>query len=195
MGKVYEALDGRLREFVLAQKMFFVATAPSGADGHVNLSPKGMTGSFAILDEHRVAYFDYTGSGAETIAHLRDNGRIVLMFCSFDGPPKIVRLHGRGEAVLPDDPRFETLLARFGPPPEPGLRSIIVVELTRIGDSCGYAVPLMAYTGDRDLLIRYNGRKTAEELDEYRATKNARSLDGLPALQPAPAREPDRLGA
>lgn len=195
MGKVYEALDGRLREFVLAQKMFFVATAPSGADGHVNLSPKGMTGSFAILDEHRVAYFDYTGSGAETIAHLRDNGRIVLMFCSFDGPPKIVRLHGRGEAVLPDDPRFETLLARFGASPEPGLRSIIVVELTRIGDSCGYAVPLMAYTGDRDLLIRYNGRKTAEELDEYRATKNARSLDGLPALQPAPAREPDRLGA
>jgi hypothetical protein len=207
MGKVYESLDGRLREFVLAQKVFFVATAPSGADGHVNLSPKGLTGSFAILDAHRVAYFDYTGSGAETIAHLRDNGRIVLMFCAFDGPPKIVRLHGRGEVVLPGDPRFAELLAGFAGPPEPGLRSIIVVELTRIGDSCGYAVPLMAYTGERDLLTRHNGRKTAAELDEYRVAKNARSLDGLPALDPPPAagpasalqpplaREPDRLGA
>lgn len=207
MGKVYESLDGRLREFVLAQKVFFVATAPSGAEGHVNLSPKGLTGSFAILDAHRVAYFDYTGSGAETIAHLRDNGRIVLMFCAFDGPPKIVRLHGRGEAVLPGDPRFPELVTGFAAPPEPGLRSIIVVELTRIGDSCGYAVPLMAYTGERDLLTRHNGRKTAAELDEYRATKNARSLDGLPALDPPPAagpaptlqprpdREPDRLGA
>jgi hypothetical protein len=195
MGKVYESLDGPLREFVLAQKVFFVATAPSGADGHVNLSPKGLTGSFAILDAHWVAYFDYTGSGAETIAHLRDNGRIVLMFCAFEGPPKIVRLHGQGEAVLPGDPRFAELLAAFAAPPEPGLRSIIVVELTRIGDSCGYAVPLMAYTGERDLLTRHNGRKTAAELDEYRAAKNARSLDGLPALDPPPAAGPARAPA
>jgi hypothetical protein len=195
MGKVYESLDGRLREFVLAQKVFFVATAPSGSDGHVNLSPKGLTGCFAILDEHRVAYLDYTGSGAETIAHLRDNGRIVLMFCAFDGPPKILRLHGRGEAVLPGDPRFDGLLARFPAPPEPGLRSIVTVELTRISDSCGYAVPLLAYTGDRDLLTRHNGRKTAEELDEYRAAKNVRSVDGLPALDPTLVTGADRLGA
>jgi Pyridoxamine 5'-phosphate oxidase len=194
MGKVYEALDGRLREFVLAQRMFFVATAPSGADGHVNLSPKGLTGSFTVLDQHRVAYLDYTGSGAETIAHLRDNGRIVLMFCAFDGPPKIVRLHGRGTAVRPGDPRFDALLAGFAAPPEPGLRSIILVELTRISDSCGYAVPVMAYTGDRDLLTQYNGRKTTEELDEYRAAKNARSLDGLPALEPELTTGADRLG-
>jgi Pyridoxamine 5'-phosphate oxidase len=184
MGKVHQAIDGRLRDFVLAQKVFFVATAPSGAEGHVNLSPKGLTGSFAVLGEHRVAYLDYTGSGAETIAHLRDNGRIVLMFCAFDGPPKIVRLHGRGEAVFPSDPRFAALLAAFPPEPDPGLRSIITVDVTRISDSCGYAVPLMEYTGDRDLLGRANGRKTAGELDRYRATRNATSIDGLPAVSP-----------
>ncbi len=194
MGKVYESLDGRLCDFVLAQRMFFVATAPSGPDGHVNLSPKGLAGSFAVLDEHRVAYLDYTGSGAETIAHLRDNRRIVLMFCAFEGPPKIVRLHGRGEPVLPGDPRFDALLAAFSHPPEPGLRSIIVVDLTRISDSCGYAVPVMAYVGDRDLLTQYNGRKTDDELVAYRAAKNATSLDGLPALSPAVSGEPDRLG-
>jgi hypothetical protein len=182
MGKVYESLDGRLRDFVLAQRMFFVATAPSGSQGHVNLSPKGLTGSFAILGEDRVAYLDYTGSGAETIAHLRDNGRIVLMFCAFDGPPKIVRLHGYGAAVFPGDSGFESLLAAFPGPPEAGLRSVIDVRVTRISDSCGYAVPLMDYAGDRDLLVRHNGRKTAEELDAYRAAKNATSLDGLPAV-------------
>jgi hypothetical protein len=182
MSKVYQAIDGRLREFLLAQKVFFVATAPSGADGHVNLSPKGLTGCFAILGEHRVAYVDYTGSGAETIAHLRDNGRIALMFCAFDGPPKIVRLHGRGEAVLPGDPRFPALLAAFPGPDEHGLRSIITVDVTRVSDSCGYAVPLMGYAGDRDLLARSHERKTDEELARYRATRNATSLDGLPAL-------------
>jgi hypothetical protein len=182
MGKVYEAIDGRLREFVLAQPMFFVATAPGGSGGHVNLSPKGLTGSFVVLGEHRAAYLDYTGSGAETIAHLRDNGRIVLMFCAFQGPPTIVRLHGRGEPVFPGDPRFAALLAVFPTAPGPGLRSIISIEVTRVSDSCGYAVPLMEYAGDRDLLPRFNARKSAAELDRYQADKNARSLDGLPAV-------------
>ena len=195
MGKVYQAIDGRLREFLLAQKVFFVATAPSGADGHVNLSPKGLTGSFAVVDRHRVAYLDYTGSGAETIAHLRDNGRIVLMFCAFEGPPKIVRLHGRGEPVVGSDPRFATLMAAFAGPPEPGLRSIIVVDVTRISDSCGYAVPLMDHAGERDLLGRANGRKSADELDRYRATKNATSLDGLPALPVVAAARTDSPAA
>ena len=182
MGKVYEAIDGRLRDFLLAQRMFFVATAPSGADGHVNLSPKGLTGSFAVLDDHRAAYLDYTGSGAETIAHLRDNGRIVLMFCAFDGPPRIVRLHGRGEPVFPGDPRFDGLLGAFPAQPAPGLRSIILVDVARISDSCGYAVPLMEYAGDRDLLGQWSARKSEAGLDRYRADKNARSLDGLPAV-------------
>jgi hypothetical protein len=187
MGKVYEAIDGRLREFVLAQKVFFVATAPGGSGGHVNLSPKGVTGCFAVLDAHRVAYLDYTGSGAETIAHLRDNGRIVLMFCAFDGPPTIVRLHGRGEPVFPADDRFAGLLDAFDGVPGPGLRAVIVVDVTRVSDSCGFAVPLLEYTGDRDLLTRANGRKSPAELDRYRSAKNATSLDGLPAVPLVPA--------
>src|SRR5262252_5743717 len=103
MGKVYEGIDDRLRKFILAQPVFFVASAPNGPDGHVNLSPKGVAGCLAVLGEHEVAYLDYTGSGAETVAHLRDNGRIVVMFCAFTGPPKIVRLHGRGTVVTPGD--------------------------------------------------------------------------------------------
>jgi hypothetical protein len=184
MAKVYESIDGRLREFLLAQHVFFVATAPSGSGGHVNLSPKGLTGCFAVLDGTRVAYADYTGSGAETIAHLRDNGRIVLMFCAFEGPPKIVRLHGRGEAVPTSDPRFPDLLAAFPELPEAGLRSIVVVDVSRVSDSCGYQVPMMDYIGDRDLLIQYNSRRSAVQIAEYQAAKNAVSLDGLPALYP-----------
>lgn len=183
MGKVYEAIDGRLRDFLLNQKVFFVATAPSGSDGHVNLSPKGLAGCFAVLDGNRVAYADYTGSGAETIAHLRDNGRIVLMFCAFEGPPKIVRLHGRGRAVLPADDDFPALRDAFGPElPEAGLRSVIDVDVSRISDSCGYQVPQLEYVGERDLLLQYNGRKTPEQVAAYQAAKNATSLDGLPAL-------------
>lgn len=181
MGKLHEKIDGRLRDFIDAQPMFFVATAPSGSDGHVNVSPKGMRGCFAVLGEHRVAYLDYTGSGAETIAHLRDNGRITLMFCAFQGPPNIVRLHGKGQVVLPDEREFAELSAAFGEP-EPGLRSIIVVDVERVSDSCGYAVPLMDYVDDRTLLSQWAQRKTAEELDAYRMTKNSASIDGLPAM-------------
>jgi len=182
MGKLYDTIDGRLREFILAQPVFFVATAPSGADGHVNLSPKGMVGCFAVLDPHRVAYLDYTGSGAETIAHLRDNGRVALMFCAFTGPPNIVRLHGRGEAILPTDPRFAELSAAFDPPPERGLRSIIVVDVERMSDSCGFSVPFMDYVGERTLLAEWTARKSDDDLVAYRDQKNAASIDGLPAL-------------
>jgi hypothetical protein len=178
MGKVHEAIDRRLTDFLLAQRMFFVATAPTAVDGHVNLSPKGLAGSFAVLAPDRVAYLDYTGSGVETIAHLRENGRIVLMFCAFEGPPKIVRLHGRGIAVLPGQPRFDELLAAFDTTSLHGLRSVIEVTVIRVSDSCGYAVPLMAYAGERDLLHQWAGRKSPAELDEYRATRNATSIDG-----------------
>jgi hypothetical protein len=189
MSKLHEKIDGRLRDFIQGQQMFFVATAPTGADGHINISPKGMTGTFAVLGEHRVAYLDYTGSGAETIAHLADNGRIVLMFCAFAGPPNIVRLHGHGVAVLPGASGFEELLEHFKGPETHGLRSIIDVAVTRVSDSCGYSVPLFDYVDDRDLLRRWAANKDDEQLAEYRERKNRTSIDGLPALA-APAVRP-----
>lgn len=183
MAKVYDGINERLREFIAAQPMFFVATAPTDPQGHVNLSPKGMTGTFAVLDEHRVAYLDFHGSGAETLAHLRDNGRITIMFCAFEGPPKVLRLHGRGSVVLAGDSRYAQLLTAFPNPPDlHGLRTVIEVEVTRVSDSCGYAVPLLHYQGDRDLLVRWGARHTDEELARYRATRNRVSIDGLPAF-------------
>ncbi|HEY3504585.1 MAG TPA: pyridoxamine 5'-phosphate oxidase family protein [Actinocatenispora sp.] len=193
MGKTYERIDGRLREFIEAQPMFFTATAPLSADGTVNLSPKGLTGSFVVLDEHRVAYLDFAGSNAETIAHLRENGRITLMWCAFSGPPNIVRVHGRGEPVFRDDPRFEELVARFGGiEPEPhGLRAVIVVTAELIRDTCGYAVPFMTYDADRDLHRRRFEREDDESLSRYFEKKDhvGTSIDGLPGLPlPLPAR-------
>jgi hypothetical protein len=183
MGKIYSSIDGRLREFIDAQPMFFVATAPSGSDGHVNLSPKGGAGTLVVLDPLRVAYLDYTGSGAETIAHLRDNGRITLMWCAFAGPPNIVRVHGTGRVVTPSEPDFEALLGTFADAERKGLRAIIEVTAHRVSDSCGYQVPFLDYVGERELLTRWAGRKSDAELAEYRARKNARSIDGLPALK------------
>lgn len=183
MGRVYPEIDGRLRDFIEEQPLFFVATAPSAVNGHVNVSPKGMRGSFRILGPHRVAYLDYHGSGAETIAHLRENGRITLMFCAFGGPPKIVRLHGRGVAVGVDEPGFTGLLDDFPDPPDlHAVRAVITIEVGRVSDSCGYAVPLMDHRSDRDLLLTSHSRRSAEELVVYRATKNAASIDGLPVF-------------
>jgi hypothetical protein len=180
MGKVLESIDDKLAAWLTAQPVFFVATAPLAGDGLVNCSPKGMAGSFVVLDPHRVAYLDLTGSGIETIAHLRENGRIVVMFCAFDGRPNIVRLHGTGRAVLPGEEGFEELLARF--PEHPGVRSVIVIDLARIADSCGYAVPRLDYVDDRDVLDLHNAKQGPEKLVTYRATRNAESLDGLPGL-------------
>ena len=181
--KVHANIDSRLREFIDAQPMFFVATAPTGADGHVNVSPKGMTGTFAVLDELRVAYLDFHGSGAETTAHLRENGRITLMFCAFDGKPNIVRLYGTGRVVPAGDPGYAGLLASFpGAPETHGVRAIIDVAVHRVSDSCGYAVPLMSYEGDRDLLVRWSSRRSDDELADYRKAKNSASIDGLPAF-------------
>ncbi len=182
MGKVYEVIDDRLHRFIEAQKVFFVATAPSGPQGHLNLSPKGMGGTFAVVDPLRVAYLDYVGSGAETIAHLRDNGRIVIMFCAFEGPPKILRLHGAGRAVRPGERTYDGLLGVFDQPRRHGLRSIIDVAVTRISDSCGFGVPLMDHARDRDLLERWAQRRTDAELANYIEANNQRSVDGLPAV-------------
>jgi hypothetical protein len=180
---VHPEIDDKLREWLLAQPVFFVGTAPAGADGHVNVSPKGMDGTFAVLGPRSVGYLDYFGSGIETIAHLQENGRIVIMCCAFTGPPKIVRLHGHGRAVLPDDVDFAALRSRFGKSRDLGLRSIIVLDLDRISDSCGYSVPLMDYAGDRDVLDRAQERRDDAYFAEYAATKNTASIDGLPGLR------------
>jgi Pyridoxamine 5'-phosphate oxidase len=186
MGKVLGQINDAVAEFVAAQHVFFVSTAPTSTDGLVNVSPKGLDGSFAVLGPHEVAYLDLTGSGAETIAHLRDNGRICLMFCAFDGPPRIVRFHGRGEVIAPDDDRFADLAARFGD--YPGTRSIIRVDVTRVSDSCGFAVPRMSFEADRDQLVRWAENRGDEGIATYQATRNAVSIDGLPALSPPPDR-------
>lgn len=186
MGQVFSEIDDKLRAWIDRQHVFFVGTAPSGSDGSVNVSPKGMAGTFAVLGPRRVGYLDYTGSGAETIAHLRDNGRIVLMFCAFDGPPRIVRLHGHGRVVRAGEPEFAGLRGRFGKGRTVGQRSIIVVDLTRIADSCGFAVPLLDFRSDRDVLDRVQERNGDDHHRDYRTRKNAVSIDGLPALDPDP---------
>ena len=157
-----------------------MATAPQRRGGHVNLSPKGHADTFAVLDERTVAYLDLTGSGAETAAHLRDDGRITLMFCAFSGPPRILRLYGQGRIVLPGEQRWDELAAWF--PARRGARAVVVVEVERIADSCGYAVPLYNYAGERDLLDQWAGRKDEAAMAAYRAQRNSRSIDGLPAL-------------
>jgi hypothetical protein len=182
VGKLFDALDGRLRTFITAQHLFFVSTAPSGDDGHVNCSPKGLD-TFRILDATTVAYLDYVGSGAETIAHLRQNGRIVIMFCALEGAPMILRLHGRGTAVEPQDAELAELLRHFDGVDTKALRSIIRVELTRISDSCGYGVPRYRFEKERDQLTLWAERKGAEGIETYQRTKNAKSIDGLDALR------------
>ncbi len=177
--KLHESIDGRLRAFIESQHLFFVATAPLDAEGHVNLSPKGLD-TFRVVDEHTVVYLDLTGSGSETVAHLRENGRITLMFCAFDGPPNIVRLHGTGRYLTPDDDEFASWSTRFEE--FIGTRGIVVVDVARVSDSCGYAVPLMTYDGDRDLLTSWSQNRGTEGLARYRSEKNATSIDGLPAL-------------
>ena len=180
MGTIHPAIDQRLRAFLEDQPVFFVATAPLAADGRVNVSPKGGRGTLLVVDEHTVAYLDLTASGAETIAHLRENGRITVMACAFEGRPQIVRLHGRGRVVGPGDEGFAGWVAWF--PQHPGVRAVIVVDVERVSDSCGFAVPLMEYVGERPVLDDVNARKDDAELAGYRARKNARSIDGLPAV-------------
>jgi hypothetical protein len=176
---VLDGIGPELAELIAAQHVFFVATAPTGPGGHVNLSPKGLD-TFAVLDPHTVAWLDLTGSGVETIAHLRENGRITMMFCSFEGRPTIVRLHGRGEVLALGTPEAEALIARF--PSRPGSRSVIRVAVERVSTSCGYGVPLMRFEGERSLLGEWAEKKGADGLVAYRAEKNATSVDALPGL-------------
>jgi len=161
------------------QPVFFVATAPSGAEGHVNLSPKGYD-TLRVLGPKRVAYLDLTGSGAETIAHVRENGRITLMACAFNGNPRISRIHGTGSVHVAGSDGFDALEGKF--PKLPGRRAIIEVDVNRVTTSCGYAVPLMDLVAERDRLQDWARQKGDDGIVEYWASKNAQSIDGLPAL-------------
>lgn len=180
MGQIYESIDAKLREWLLSQKVFFVATAPLSQEGHVNCSPKDGD-SFRVLDEKTLVYLDLTGSGVETIAHVKENKRIVLMFCAFTGAPKIVRLHGIGEVIETAHAEFEPLRAIF--PPATGIRGFIKVHLTRISDSCGYGVPLYDYRGERSQLKKWAEHKGEESLVEYRQNHNAQSIDRLDGVR------------
>jgi hypothetical protein len=179
MSAAHPSITPPLAAFIGAQHMFFVATAPLDGEGHVNLSPKGLD-TLRVLDGSTVAYLDLTGSGAETVAHVRENGRITLMWCAFEGAPRIVRVHGRGEIVALDDPR---VVGRFDE--IPGARAVVIVHAERVSDSCGYSVPLYSYEGQRSKLIEWADHRGPDGLVEYRNKKNARSIDGLPAFDGA----------
>jgi hypothetical protein len=168
VGKVYDEIDDKLRDWIERQRLFFVATAPN--EGHVNVSPKGPIESLRIIDGRTIEYDDHIGSGAETIAHLRENGRVCVMLCAFDGPPRIVRLHGRGRHVPAADPARD------------GVRGAVRIDVDRISDSCGYGVPLMEYMGERPQRALWLERKGPDGLRQYVREKNALSIDGLPAL-------------
>jgi Pyridoxamine 5'-phosphate oxidase len=189
MGKVHDGIDARLERWIGAQHMFFVGSAPRDG-GHVNVSPKGPIGTLRVLDARTVAYLDLVGSGAETIAHLRENGRIVIMLCAFAGPPRIVRLHGRGEVLAAGDARFESLLelCRFAEPAvSESRRAIVRVDVQRVADSCGYGVLLMSYEGQRPHMEAWAAKKLRaggpDALRDYQREKNTRSIDGLRALE------------
>jgi hypothetical protein len=178
MGKDYPEIDAKIADWVSRQKMFFVSTAPLSRDGMVNCSPKGMD-TFRILGPRTIAYLDLTGSGVETIAHLQENGRIVIMMCAFEGPPDIYRFHGHGEALVKGTPEYDALIENFEE--FPGARSIILISVDRISDSCGYSVPLYKYQGDRDGLIKWAEKKGPDGITAYQREKNETSVDGLPS--------------
>ena len=169
MGKLYDEIDEALASWIRAQRLFFVGSAPERG-GHVNVSPKGPIESLRIVDGRTIEYDDHVGSGAETTAHIRENGRVCVMLCAFEGPPRIVRLHGRGEVVRAADPA------------DGGVRGVIRVHVERIADSCGYGVPLMEFAGTRPQRELWLARKGEDGVREYVATRNADSIDGLPAF-------------
>jgi len=180
MGGTFLELNDTLRGFIERQHVFFVATAPLAAQGHINLSPKGLD-LLRVLDSTTVAYLDLAGSGIETVAHVRENGRVVLMFCAFDGAPKIVRLHGRGRVIEIEDAQWADLSAKF--PPFTGARAVVVVTVERAADSCGFGVPMYAYQGQRKQLVEWADKKGAAAVKQYAAKNNRQSIGGLPGLR------------
>ena len=181
MGAIFESIDETLKAWIGAQQMFFVASAALAADTFINCSPKGID-SFRVIDSKRVAYLDLTGSGAETIAHVRENQRLCFMFCAFKGPAKIVRLQGQAQIHLPGSAAYVELLSHFED--QPGIRSIISMDVQRIADSCGFGVPLYEYQGQRSQLTAWATKQGEDKLRSYQQDNNLRSIDGLPALDP-----------
>jgi hypothetical protein len=177
MGKLHDILTPELHAFIQSQSLFFVASAPSGPEGHVNLSPKGMD-TFRVLSPKSVAYLDLTGSGNETASHVTQNGRLTIMFCAFEGRPMILRLYAAATLVLPDSAAWADLSRHF--PQLPGARQIVLADVRRIQTSCGFGVPLMTFTEHRDLLPKWAATKGPDGLREYRRQKNLTSIDGLP---------------
>jgi hypothetical protein len=180
MGKLFPDIDERNAKFIRAQKVFFVATAPLDGEGLVNCSPKGIE-SLAVLDPKTVAYLDLVGSGIETVSHLRENGRIVFMFCAFEGPPRTLRLHGRGDVVEPGDPNWQELASHF--PSHPNARAVVRARIHRVADSCGYGVPQYRFESERKQLRDWAERKGEEGLESYKRENNQKSLEGLPGLR------------
>lgn len=178
MGRTYSEITPELRDFIQRQRMFFVATAPSGSDGHVNVSPKGLE-TFRILSPSRVGYVDFTGSGNETSAHIEQNRRITFMFCAFDGKPLVLRIYGVGRTILPGTERWDELARQFDVASRLGVRQIILAEVQRVGTSCGFGVPLYDFQRDREELARYAQKKGPGGLRQYQREKNARSIDGI----------------
>lgn len=170
-----QQLNNKLREFISLQSVFFAATAP--LEGRINLSPKGMD-TFRCIDESRVAYLDLTGSGNETAAHIHQNGRLTIMFCSFSAKPLILRLYGKGEVINKNSEKWDGLITLFRR--EPGERQIIMLNIESVQTSCGYGVPVFELTGERKTLRDWAERKDEVELEEYRRRKNSASIDGLP---------------
>ncbi len=191
MGRTYDTIDDALQSWLDKQPMFFVATAPNDPAGHVNVSPKGGAGVFRVLGPNRVAYVDLVGSGVETVAHLQENGRIVVMFCAFAGPPKIVRLHGVGRLVPEDSAAYAELVAEFplSDEQQPLARGVVVIDVTRISDSCGFGVPRMDVVAERDQLFRWSENQLAKNGDDwkerYMAANNTESIDGMPGYDVA----------
>lgn len=177
MGKFHDSIKPAHREFIEKQHLFFVATAPLSAGGRINLSPKGLD-SFRVLAENRVAYMDLISSGNETSAHTLENGRITFMFCAFEGAPNILRLYGKGFAVLPGTAEWDVYAPHFTI--LPSTRQIIVANIDLVQTSCGYGVPLYDYTGERDIHFDWAEKKGESGLREYMQEKNMVSLDGLP---------------
>jgi hypothetical protein len=182
MGKIFEGIDEGLAKWLMDQPVFFVSTAPLDGEGLINCSPKGNRQEFVVLGERKVAFLDQTGSGIETIAHLHENGRIVVMFCAFAGPPRIVRLHGRGRPVVVDSPEFPQFSGHFPGGSGVGVRSVIVIDVHRVADSCGYGVPIMPFESHRPTMDQWCARKGPEGIRDYWRDKNANSIDDLQGL-------------
>lgn len=186
MGRTYDTIDPSIQAWLDKQPMFFVATAPNDPAGHINVSPKGGAGVFRVLDKRTIAYVDLVGSGTETVAHLQENGRIVVMFCAFTGAPKIMRFHGAGRSIPEDTPEYRDLLAGFAleDAQRPLARGIVVVDVSRISDSCGFGVPRMEMVAERDQLLRWSENKLEKDGPDwkarYMAANNTASIDGLP---------------